>query len=41
MDLKRVGNELWMWYNGRDGWRLGRERIGLSILPEADRLWEE
>jgi hypothetical protein len=41
MDVKRVGDELWMWYNGRDGWRIGQERIGLSILPKADRLWEE
>lgn len=39
LDVKRVGGELWMWYNARDGWRFGVERIGLAILANADRLW--
>jgi hypothetical protein len=31
LDVKRVGDELWMYYNARSGWRFGKERIGLAI----------
>ncbi|MBI2058919.1 MAG: family 43 glycosylhydrolase [Nitrospirae bacterium] len=31
-DVRRVGNQLWMYYNARDGWREGTERIGLATL---------
>ncbi|HOO56230.1 MAG TPA: glycosyl hydrolase family 43 [bacterium] len=31
MDVKQVGDELWMYYNARDGWRIGWERVGLEI----------
>jgi hypothetical protein len=30
LDVKRVGDELWMYYNARSGWRFGKERIGLA-----------
>jgi hypothetical protein len=30
LDVKRVGDEMWMYYNARSGWRFGRERIGLA-----------
>ncbi len=30
LDVKRVGDEAWMYYNARSGWRFGRERIGLA-----------
>ncbi len=39
MDVLRVGSGLWMYFNARDGWRLGVERIGLSILEDATELW--
>jgi hypothetical protein len=31
LDVKRVGDELWLYYNARSDWRFGRERIGLAI----------
>ncbi len=39
MDVKRVGDALWMYYNARDGWMIGRERIGLAILEDRRTLW--
>ncbi len=33
LDVKRVGDEMWMYYNARSGWRFGRERIGLATCP--------
>ena len=39
VDVKRVGDALWMYYNARDGWRFGVERIGLTILDDARDLW--
>ena len=30
LDVKRVGDEMWMYYNARSGWRFGKERIGLA-----------
>lgn len=30
LDVKRVGDEMWMYYNARSGWRVGRECIGLA-----------
>lgn len=30
LDVKRVGDEAWMYYNARSGWRIGRECIGLA-----------
>jgi len=32
LDVKYINNEYWMYYNARDGWFFGKERIGLSIL---------
>ncbi|MBI2890410.1 MAG: glycosyl hydrolase family 43 [Nitrospirae bacterium] len=37
-DVKRVGRELWMYYNARDGWREGVERIGLATHGAPDDL---
>jgi len=31
VDCKIVGNELWLFYNARDGWTEATERIGLAI----------
>lgn len=31
LDVTRVGDEWWMYYNARSGWRIGKERIGLAI----------
>lgn len=31
LDVKRVGGEMWMYYNARSGWRFGKERIGLAV----------
>jgi len=31
-DTARVGDEIWVYYNGRDGWAPATERIGLSML---------
>lgn len=31
LDVRRVGDEMWMYYNARSGWRIGRERIGLAV----------
>jgi hypothetical protein len=39
MDVKRVGDALWMYYNARDGWMIGVERVGLAILDDARELW--
>jgi hypothetical protein len=33
LDVKRVGDEMWMYYNARSGWRFGKERIGLATCP--------
>jgi predicted GH43/DUF377 family glycosyl hydrolase len=33
LDVRRVGDEMWLWYNARSGWRFGVERIGLAISP--------
>jgi predicted GH43/DUF377 family glycosyl hydrolase len=33
LDVKRVGDEMWLYYNARDGWRIGKERIGLATTP--------
>ena len=33
LDVKRVGDEMWLWYNARSGWRFGKERIGLATCP--------
>lgn len=30
LDVKRVGRDLWMFYNARDGWHDATERIGLA-----------
>lgn len=30
LDVKRVGDEMWLYYNARSGWRFGRECIGLA-----------
>jgi hypothetical protein len=32
LDVKRLGEELRLYYNARDGWRFSRERIGLATL---------
>ena len=39
MDVKRAGDSLWMYYNARDGWMIGVERIGLAVLEDAAALW--
>ncbi|MBU1671251.1 MAG: family 43 glycosylhydrolase [Actinobacteria bacterium] len=33
LDVHRVGDEMWMYYNARSGWRFGTERIGLATCP--------
>lgn len=33
LDVKRVGDEMWLYYNARSGWRFGIERIGLATCP--------
>jgi len=37
MDPKLVGDEVWLYYNARDGWMIGKERIGLAVgrVPAA------
>lgn len=30
LDVARIGDEMWMYYNARSSWRVGRERIGLA-----------
>ena len=38
MDPKVVGDEVWLYYNARDGWMIGRERIGLAVgVLDQDR----
>lgn len=37
-DAKRVGRELWLYYNARDGFAAATERIGLARLRLADDL---
>ncbi|NVM31973.1 MAG: glycosyl hydrolase family 43 [Candidatus Helarchaeota archaeon] len=32
LDVKKVGNEYWLYYNARDGWCFGIEGIGLAKL---------
>jgi len=39
LDLVRRGQELWLYYNARDGWRFGVERIGLAVLADRTKLW--
>ncbi len=43
LDLVRNGNDLWIYYNARDGWNGGTEKIGLSILrndtTDVRKLW--
>ncbi len=35
LDVRAVGNRLWLFFNARDGWLTGRESIGLALgLPE-------
>lgn len=34
LDVHAVGDELWMYYNARDGWAIGQERIGLAICSK-------
>ena len=31
LDVRKVGEEYWMYYNARDGWKHAKERIGLAI----------
>ncbi len=33
LDVKRVRDGLWLYYNARSGWRFGRECIGLATCP--------
>jgi predicted GH43/DUF377 family glycosyl hydrolase len=33
LDVKRVDDEMWLYYNARSGWRFGKERIGLATTP--------
>lgn len=40
LDVKRVGDDLWVWYNARSGWRFGVERIGLAVRRGTGDLWE-
>ena len=30
LDVRKVGDEMWLYYNARSSWRFGRERIGLA-----------
>ena len=39
-DVRRVGQELWLYYNARDGWFKGRERLGLAVLHPPHSLEE-
>lgn len=32
LDVRKVGDQYWLYYNARTGWFIGRECIGLSIL---------
>ncbi len=34
-DVKKIGTRYWMYYNARDGWLFGTERIGLAILTPS------
>ncbi len=31
LDVRKVGGEMWMFFNARDGWFRGKERIGLAV----------
>lgn len=31
LDVRKVGEEWWMYFNARDGWFRGKERIGLTV----------
>lgn len=33
LDVRKVGDEMWLYYNARGGWRFGKERIGLATCP--------
>jgi hypothetical protein len=33
LDVHRVGDEIWMYFNARSGWRFATERIGLATCP--------
>lgn len=33
LDVKVVADRWWLYYNARDGWRRGREKIGLATCP--------
>lgn len=33
LDVRKIGSEMWLYYNARSGWRFGRERIGLATSP--------
>lgn len=35
LDIRRVHNEWWMYFNARDGWLVGRERIGLATAKAS------
>ncbi len=35
LDVRLIGNEAYLYYNARDGWFIGKERIGLAIGREA------
>lgn len=35
MDVRPVGRDLWMYYNARDGWLIGSERIGLATCART------
>ncbi len=37
-DAKRVKNEIWLYYNARDGWAAATERLGLARLRLSENL---
>lgn len=41
LDAKRVGDDLWLYYNSRSGWFRGRESIGLTVFPGAGVHFEK
>lgn len=36
LDVRKVNNKLWLYFNARDGWLIGRERIGLCVGTEIN-----
>jgi hypothetical protein len=40
LDVRKVGEHLYMYFNARDGWLMGRENVGLAFgtRPGARRL---